>query len=101
MTTPDSKQKIKIREDLTPPSLYNIIFLNDDVTTVDFVIMTLVSILDYTEDQAALLAQKIHNEGASVVAVYPYELAEQKALEVTILARNSGFPLMVKIEPSA
>jgi len=101
MTTPDSKQKIKIREDLTPPSLYNIIFLNDDVTTVDFVIMALVSILDYTEDQAALLAQKIHNEGASVVAVYPYELAEQKALEVTILARNSGFPLMVKIEPSA
>jgi ATP-dependent Clp protease adapter protein ClpS len=63
--------------------------------------MALVSILDYTEDQAALLAQKIHNEGASVVAVYPYELAEQKALEVTILARNSGFPLMVKIEPSA
>lgn len=100
MTTPESKQKIKIREDLTPPSLYNIIFLNDDVTTVDFVIMTLVSILDYTEDQAALLAQKIHDEGASVVAVYPYELAEQKALEVTILARNSGFPLMVKIEPS-
>jgi ATP-dependent Clp protease adaptor protein ClpS len=95
------KQQIEIREDLTPPSLYNVIFVNDDVTTVDFVVMVLASVFDYTEEQAFTLAQRIDAEGQSVVAVYPYELAEQKALETTLLARNNGFPLMIRLEPSS
>ena len=41
---------------------------------------------------------KVHEEGSAVVAVLPYELAEQKGIEVTLLARNNGFPLQVKIE---
>ena len=41
----------------------------------------------------------IHQEGAGVVAVYPFEIAEQKGIEVTVLARNNGFPLQVKLEP--
>lgn len=97
----NTKQKIEIRDDIAPPSLYNVIFLNDDVTTVEFVIMVLIGVFDYNEEQAFALTQKIHEEGASVVAVYPYELAEQKALEVTLMARNSQFPLIVKIEPSS
>ena len=41
---------------------------------------------------------KVHEEGSAVVAVFPYEIAEQKGIEVTLLARNNGFPLQVKIE---
>jgi ATP-dependent Clp protease adapter protein ClpS len=41
---------------------------------------------------------KVHEEGSAVVAVLPYEMAEQKGIEVTLLARNNGFPLQVKIE---
>jgi ATP-dependent Clp protease adaptor protein ClpS len=99
---PENKtnQKIDIREDLTPPSLYSVIFLNDNVTTMEFVIMVLMGLFDYTEEQGFTLAQQIHEEGAGVVAIYPYELAEQKALEVTLMARNNQFPLIVKIEPA-
>lgn len=97
----NTKNKIEIRNDIAPPSLYNVIFLNDDVTTLEFVVMVLMGVFDYAEDQAFALAQKIHVEGASVVAEYPYELAEQKALEVTLMARNNQFPLIVKIEPSS
>jgi ATP-dependent Clp protease adaptor protein ClpS len=90
--------KIEVRNDLAPPSLYNVIFMNDDVTTMEFVIVALISIFGYVEDEALALCKKIHDEGASVVATYPYEIAEQKALEATLMARNNSFPLMVKIE---
>jgi ATP-dependent Clp protease adapter protein ClpS len=41
---------------------------------------------------------EIHEAGSSVVAVLPYEIAEQKGIEVTMEARTEGFPLQVKIE---
>ena len=91
-------QKIEVRDDIAPPNLFNVIFLNDDVTTIDFVINVLMNIFGYDAEPAVELCQKIHEEQAAVVAVYPYEIAEQKALETTLLARNNSFPLMVKIE---
>jgi ATP-dependent Clp protease adaptor protein ClpS len=94
----DLKQKIDIRDDIAPPRLYNVIFLNDDVTTVDFVISILNMVFGYDPTDALALAQKIHEDGASIVAIYPYELAEQKALETTLMARNNNFPLIVRIE---
>jgi ATP-dependent Clp protease adapter protein ClpS len=33
------------------------------------------------------------------VAVLPYEIAEQKGIEITVSARNSGYPLQIKLEP--
>ena len=95
-----STQKIEIREDVAPPNLYNVIFINDNVTTIDFVIAVLIELFDYSDKEALILCQKVHEEGAAIVAVYPYELAEQKALETTLMARNNSFPLMVKIEAS-
>jgi ATP-dependent Clp protease adapter protein ClpS len=41
---------------------------------------------------------QIHAEGSGVIAVYPFEIAEQKGIEATVLARNNGFPLQVKLE---
>ena len=41
----------------------------------------------------------IHEIGSAVVAVLPYEIAEQKGIEVTVLARNNNYPLQVKLEP--
>jgi ATP-dependent Clp protease adapter protein ClpS len=37
--------------------------------------------------------------GSAVVAVLPYEIAEQKGIEITVDARNEGFPLQIKLEP--
>ncbi len=41
---------------------------------------------------------EIHQQGSSIVAVLPFELAEQKGLEVTTMARNQGYPLQIRIE---
>jgi ATP-dependent Clp protease adaptor protein ClpS len=65
---------------------------------MDFVIETLTAIFNLTRESAEELVYKIHNDGSAVVAVLPYEMAEQKGIEVTMLARQHGFPLVVKLE---
>ena len=91
--------KIKPREDIEPPKNFKVIYLNDEVTTMEFVIQTLMEIFDYDFEGAAEVTRKIHEDGSAVVAVLPFELAEHKGVEVTIQARANGFPLLVKIEP--
>ena len=41
----------------------------------------------------------IHSNGSAVASVLPFEIAEQKGIDVTIEARQAGFPLQIKIEP--
>ena len=86
---------------LTEPPMYRVIYINDNVTTMEFVIESLVTIFDYKPEDAMLLTQKIHEDGQGIAAVLPYEMAEQKGVEVTQLARNNGFPLNIKLEPDA
>jgi ATP-dependent Clp protease adaptor protein ClpS len=92
------KPHIEPRLDLEPPNQYKLIYINDEVTTMEFVVETLKSIFDYSNTDALAITHQIHEEGAAVVAVLPYEMAEQKGVEVTVLARNNGFPLQVKVE---
>ena len=91
--------KIKPNMDLQPPPRFQVIFMNDNVTTVDFVMAVLQEIFDHDEENAMLLTAKIHEQGQASVAVLPFEIAESKAVEVTLLARTNSFPLTVKIEP--
>jgi ATP-dependent Clp protease adaptor protein ClpS len=92
------KPRIAPKLDLQPPPMYKVIYINDEVTTMEFVVETLRSVFDYDEDDAHALTVRVHEDGSAVVAVLPYELAEQKGVEVTVLARNHGFPLQVKLE---
>lgn len=80
------------------PGKYNVVIMNDDVTPMEFVIAMLVSIFRHDEKAALNLTLKIHNEGSAVAGVYPYEIAEQKVLDATNLARGNGFPLVMKVE---
>jgi len=94
------KPKIQAKTNIKPPSLFNVIYLNDSVTTMEFVIETLKNIFHLTEENATQITIKIHEEGSSVVSTLPYEIAEQKGVEATLLARTNGFPLNVKLEPA-
>ena len=94
-TRPKIAPNVKVKE----PSQYRVIYVNDEVTTMEFVVETLKSIFNYDDSGAEVITMKIHEEGSAVVAVLPYEIAEQKGVEVTLLARNHGFPLAVKLEP--
>lgn len=97
-TKTEVRPQIAPKLDLKEPSNFNVIYINDEVTTMEFVIETLKLIFNYAEESAFSLMNRIHEEGSAVVATLPYEMAEQKGIEVTLLARNNGFPLQVKIE---
>ena len=98
MAKSDTKVKIKPNLNLAEPPLYKIIYINDDVTSMNFVVNSLIDYFHYNEDTATSLTHDIHNKGSAVVAVLPYEIAEQKGIEVTLDARSQGFPLQVKVE---
>jgi ATP-dependent Clp protease adaptor protein ClpS len=95
------KPRIQTKTNMQPPSLFNVIYLNDNVTTMEFVVESLKNIFHHSEQIAHEITLKIHEEGSSVVSTLPYEIAEQKGVEATLLARNNGFPLNVKLEPAA
>lgn len=101
MTTADPKveTKIKVKTDIPEPGKWNVIFMNDEITTQEFVVEALVAIFNYSRMLAIEMTEKIHKEGSGIVATLPYEMAEQKGVETTLLARNNGFPLAVKLEP--
>lgn len=95
----ESRQKIKPNLSLIEPPLFRVIYLNDDVTSMEFVIRSLVEYFNYNPDTASSITADIHEKGSAIVAVLPYEIAEQKGIEVTLDARNKGYPLQVKVEP--
>ena len=102
-TETETRNKVKVtpRTDLTPPPKFKVIFMNDNVTTVEFVMAVLQELFDHNFDSAQELTTKIHHEGSASVAVLPFEIAESKAVETTLLARTNSFPLNVKVEPEA
>jgi ATP-dependent Clp protease adaptor protein ClpS len=81
--------------------MFKVIYLNDDRTTAEFVISSLIDHFEYTADTAETITMDIHDSGSAVVAVLPYEVAEQKGIEVTVSARSEGYPLQIKLEPDA
>lgn len=99
MSQQDVITRVEINHDLKEPSLYKVIYLNDNATTMEFVVESLMNFFDYTPDTAVKITQDIHEAGSAIVAVLPYEIAEQKGIEVTISARTANMPLQVKLEP--
>jgi ATP-dependent Clp protease adaptor protein ClpS len=101
MSQIDTATKIQINNELKEPPMFKVIYLNDNQTTMEFVIETLMDFFNYNTQTALQITEDIHSAGSAVVAVLPYEIAEQKGIEVTVHARNHSFPLQVKLEPDA
>lgn len=91
--------KTKIDHAIKEPPMFKVIYLNDNQTTVEFVIETLVEFFNYNTQTAQQITVDIHDQGSAVVAVLPYEIAEQKGIEVTVHARSNNYPLQIKLEP--
>jgi ATP-dependent Clp protease adaptor protein ClpS len=93
------EQKNKVTDRFKEPSRYKVIVCNDDVTPVEFVISMLISVFRHDEKAATELTLSIHNKGSAVAGIFSHEVAEQKALDGTNMARVNGFPLIIKVEP--
>ena len=94
-----TRVKPQVNMGVKEPPMFKVLYLNDNVTTMEFVIESLMVVFNHSADTASEITKKIHDEGSAAVAVLPYEMAEQKGVEVTHLARANGFPLNIKLEP--
>jgi len=88
----------KIANKISEPTKYNVIFLNDDQTPMDWVIDLLTEIFKHSQDSAKRLTLTVHTEGSAVVGTYTHEIAEQKMTEAINASRSNGFPLRIKME---
>ena len=90
----DIQNDIKLQE----PKKYKVLLLNDDYSTMEFVIDVLVSIFKKTIEDSTKLMLEVHNNGKAVCGVYTYELASTKVAQVKNKARKSGYPLKAILE---
>lgn len=97
MTT-DTQIEEKIVVSLQPPKLWKVVFLNDDQTPMDLVIELLTVVFKHSEARAKEITVEIHETGSGIAGVYAYEIAEQRGLEATNLARANGAPLRIQVE---
>lgn len=83
---------------VSEPKKYKVLLLNDDYSTMDFVIEILTNIFRKSVDEATQIMLNIHNKGKEVCGVYSHEIASTKVAQVRTLAREKGFPLKAIME---
>jgi len=80
------------------PPMYKVLLLNDDYTTMDFVVQILTTVFNKSAEDATRITLNVHRKGFGLCGVYVYEVAETKIETVHILARGSEFPLKCVME---
>jgi ATP-dependent Clp protease adaptor protein ClpS len=85
-------------QEVTEPPMYKVMLLNDDYTTMEFVVEVLVYVFQKSSEEAMQIMLNVHRSGVGVCGIYPYEIAETKVETVEALARENGFPLKCIME---
>jgi len=80
------------------PSMWNIVFYNDDYTPMDFVEFVLKTVFHIPTLDALALTLAVHTQGRGIAGTYTFEVAEQKQCEVLLMARVEEHPLRVEVE---
>jgi ATP-dependent Clp protease adaptor protein ClpS len=80
------------------PPLYNVVLLNDDYTTMEFVLHILETLFQKSPAEAFRIMMHVHRNGRGLAGVYTWEVAETKADKVAAMASEAGFPLRATIE---
>lgn len=96
--TAEAKIEEKVVVSLQPPKMWKVVVLNDDHTPMELVIEILTQIFKHNVERAKELTLEIHETGAAIAGVYTYEIAEQRGLEATNIARQNGSPLRIQVE---
>lgn len=88
----------ELKDEIKPPSMYQVILNNDDYTPMDFVIEVLQKFFLFDSDRATQLMLTVHYQGKAICGVYTAEIAEMKVMQVNRYARENEHPLLCTIE---
>jgi ATP-dependent Clp protease adaptor protein ClpS len=94
----DGALKERVKTEQKEPTQYKVVLLNDDYTTMEFVMQVLENIFQKSPAEAYRIMMHVHVNGSGIAGVYPWEVAETKVETVTSLARQAQFPLRAAIE---
>jgi ATP-dependent Clp protease adaptor protein ClpS len=89
---------VKKKKKLAEPEEFRVIMLNDDYTTMDFVVDILMVIFHKNADEAARIMMDIHRKGRGTAGIYPFDIAHTKAEQTHAMARQHEFPLKCLVE---
>ena len=98
MPQPDSVVKERVQVQKKEPTLYKVVLLNDDYTTMDFVMHVLEAVFQKSPAEAYRIMMNVHVNGRGIAGIYPWEVAETKVSAVITMAREAGFPLKAVAE---
>ncbi len=88
----------KVLDRLKEPEDYQVILLNDDYTSMDFVVEILMTVFHKSAEDAACIMLHVHKKGKGLAGIYPWDIALTKANQVHSLARQHEYPLKCNVE---
>jgi ATP-dependent Clp protease adaptor protein ClpS len=95
----DEQEEVLERDRTKKPRKYKVILLNDDYTTMEFVVWVLTAVFHHSQASATRVMLHIHNHGTGVAGIYSREVAETRIAQVQQVAREQGHPLQCTMEP--
>ncbi len=81
------------------PPRYKVLLLNDDYTSMEFVVFVLMQVFRHSQASATRVMLHIHNSGVGIAGVYSREVAETRVAQVEKIAKEAGHPLQCTLEP--
>lgn len=84
--------------ELQPPSMFQVLLLNDDYTPMDFVVEVLEDFFAMSREKATQIMLRIHTSGQALCGIYTRDVAETKALQVSQYARECEHPLQCEVK---
>jgi ATP-dependent Clp protease adaptor protein ClpS len=96
----DNESSVLSKEDTITkePDEYRVILLNDDFTTMEFVVAVIISVFHKELFEATRVMLDVHRKGRGIVGTYTFDIATTKINRVHTMARDNGFPLKCIME---
>ena len=98
-TRRQDQEDVLTREKTEEPKKYKVLLLNDDYTSMEFVVFVLVNVFRHSQASATRIMLHIHHSGVGVAGVYTREVAETRIAQVDEQAKSAGHPLQCTMEP--
>ncbi len=90
--------ELKERQEIKSPSLYRVFLINDDYTTMEFVVHVLEKVFHKPPVEAAQIMLHVHKNGKGLAGIFTREIAETKTATAVELAQQNNFPLQCTME---
>lgn len=88
----------KTKQKVGKPPMYKVFLLNDDYTTMEFVVEILEDVFHLSKVESTQIMLHVHRNGKGLAGIFTKDVAETKISIVHKKAADEGFPLKCDME---